>query len=85
MKVAEDPAIIAKLTRNQNNLFNFLSFSLFSAILTDGSAEGVSGTGSDCSVSGTSDGLTSTDSFFESLGSTVGFRFFLFEFCQLNF
>ena len=84
MKVAEVPAIIAKATRIQNNLFNFLSFSkLFSAALTGGSPEGASG--SVFSISGTSAGISSIDSFLESFGSTVGSDTFLFEFCQVNF
>ena len=82
MKVAAVPAIIAKATRIQNNLFNFLSFSLFSAILTGGSPDGVSGTGSDFSVSGISTGIFSTDSFLDSLGSIVGSDFFFLNFAK---
>ena len=93
-KVAVVPAIIAKLTRNQNNLFSFLSFSLLSASLIGGSAEGVSGTDlvfsvsgedSDFSVSGISFDSSLTDSFFGSVGSGVGLDFFLFESGQVNF
>ena len=85
IKVAAVPAITAKATRNQNNLFNFLSFSLFSAAFIDGSATGLSDTGSDFSVSGISTESSFIDSFLESLGPRVGLDFFLFEFCQLNF
>ena len=63
-------------------IYTHKSTSLFSATLTDGSAEGVSGIGSDFSVSGTSAGLSSTDSFFESLGSTVGSDFFFLNFAN---
>ena len=82
MKVAAVPAITAKATRIQNNLFNFLSFSLFSAMLTGGSPDGVSGTDSDFSVSGVSIGTFSTFSFLDSLESTLGSDFFFLNFAK---
>ena len=58
-----------------NNLFNFLSFSLFSTSLT-GRSFGVSEAGSDFSVSGISTDSSFMDSFLESSGSGVGLDFF---------
>ena len=83
-KVAAVPAIMAKAIRIQNKLFNFLSFSLFSATLTGGSPEELSETGSELSISGV--GVeTSTESFLESLGPIVGSDVFFLNFAKVNF
>jgi len=81
MKVGAVPAIIAKQTHIQNNLFNFLSFSLFSASLIGGSP-GVSDIGSVFSVSGISTDSSFTDSLLESSGSGVGLDFFFLNFAK---
>ena len=83
MKVAAVPAMTAKHTRNQNNLFNFLSFSLFSAMLIGGSAEGESGTG--CRFFWFQEYLLVLPLwilFLNHLGSTVGLDFFFLNFAK---
>ena len=86
MNVVAIPAITPKAIRIQNNLANFLSFSLLAASLIGGSLDGsleLFTVGSDFSISGAS--ISSTILGLESSDPGVGADFFFLNLAELNF
>ena len=86
IKVVATPAITPKAIRIQNNLANFLSFSLFSATLIGGSFDGsleLFVVGGEFSVSGIS--IFSSILGLESSFPGVGADFFFLNLAKVNF